>query len=228
MLFTGSGLSRKHLNKRFTKSVSRHLCKACAKAKITRRSFHPTNPDVPQASRFLERVTADIAVYLNCPSRQGFKYVFVITDVATKMIWEFPLRTRSGDEVLGWVKNWVSVMLPTYPGDNQLLHYHADGGAELIDQKLKSYLLQAFGTRVTWSSTDTPELNAISERKFRTLGEMTLAMLADSGLPKSFWWDAYVYACDITRMMPTRTCRGWMSPAECVPGDRVPNLSRLH
>ena len=56
---------------------------------------------------------------------------------------------------------------------------------------------------------------------------MTLAMFADSGLPKSFWWDAYVYACDITRMTPTRTCRGWMSPAECVPGAQVPNLSRL-
>ena len=80
----------------------------------------------------------------------------------------------------------VSVLLSTHPGNHQLLHYHADGGAELIDQKLKSYLPQAFGTRVTWSSTDTPELNSISERKFRTLGEMTLAMLADSGLPKSF------------------------------------------
>ena len=67
---------------------------------------------------------------------------------------------------------------------------------------------------MTWSSTDTPELNAISERKFRTLGEMTLAMLVESGLPKSFcWWDAYVAACEITRMMPTRTRRGWMSPS---------------
>ena len=47
---------------------------------------------------------------------------------------------------------------------------------------------------------------------------MTLAMLADSGLPKSLWWDAYVTACDIVRMMPTKTYRGWMSPAECVPG----------
>ena len=57
---------------------------------------------------------------------------------------------------------------------------------------------------------------------------MTLAMLADSGLPKSFWWDAWVRACcDTTCVMPTRTCRGWMSPAECVPDGRVPNLSRL-
>ena len=56
---------------------------------------------------------------------------------------------------------------------------------------------------------------------------MTLAMLTDSGLPKSFWWDAYSTACHITRLMPTRTYRGWMSPTECVPGGQTPNLSRL-
>ena len=103
-------------------------------------------------------------------------------------------------------------------GKSSVVSHHADGGAELIDQKLKNYLLQAFGT---------PELNSISERMFRILGEMTLAMLTDSRLPNSFWWDAYVYACNITCMMPTHSCRGWMSPAECVPSGRVPNLSRL-
>ena len=64
MLFTGSGLSRKHLSKKYVKSVSAHFCKCCAKAKITRRSFHPSNPeDTQQATKFLERVTADIVVY---------------------------------------------------------------------------------------------------------------------------------------------------------------------
>ena len=77
----------------FVKSMSRHLCKSCAKAKITRRSFNPTDPDTQLASLFLAKVTtADIAVYLNCPLRQGYKYGFVITDVATKMLWEFPFR----------------------------------------------------------------------------------------------------------------------------------------
>jgi hypothetical protein len=227
MLFTGSGLSRRHLSKKSWRYVKRHLCKSCARAKITRTSFNASEPDEPQATKFLEKVTADISVYLNCPSRQGYKYVLVFTDVATKMIWEYPLKERTGEDVLRCVKHWVEEQLVTYPGDHQLLHYHADGGAELIDQKIKNYLLGKFGTRVTWSSTDTPEQNAISERKFRTLGEMTLAMLTDSGLPKSFWWDAYVTACHITRLMPTRTYRGWMSPTECVPGGHTPSLSRL-
>ena len=114
--------------------------------------------------------------------------LLVVTDVGSKMFWEFPLEIRSGDKVMGWMRHRVENILPTCPGNHQLIHYHADGGPEQIDQKLETYLLKTFGTTVTWSSTDTPELNAISERKFRTLGEMTLAMLVDSGLPKSYWW----------------------------------------
>ena len=208
-------MERRHLTKQYKETISRHQCKSCAKAKITRRSFQPSGSDLPQASKFQEKVTADISVFLNCPSREGYKYVMVPTYVATKMIWEFPLKTRTGEEILCCIRVWVESVLPTYPGDHQLLHYCADGGAELIDQKLKAYLFKQFGTTVTWSSTDTPELNAYSERKFRSLWEMCLAMLTDSGLPKSFWWDAYCAACHITRMMPTRTCRGWMSPMEC-------------
>ena len=46
MLFTGSGLERRHLTKQYKKSISRHLCKSCAKAKITRRSFQPSGSDL--------------------------------------------------------------------------------------------------------------------------------------------------------------------------------------
>ena len=52
-------------------------------------------------------------------------------------------------------------------------------------QRIKSFLLKEFGTKVAWSSTDTPKLNAVSERKFWTLRETTLAMLDESGFPKN-------------------------------------------
>ena len=41
-------------------------------------------------------------------------------------------------------------MLPCYPGKHQLIHYHADGGAELRDQLIKGFLLKEFDTKVTW------------------------------------------------------------------------------
>ena len=59
--------------------------------------------------------------------------MLVLTDVATKMFWEYPLKSRSGDKVFTSIRNCVEYTLPSYPGDNILRHYHADGGAELID-----------------------------------------------------------------------------------------------
>ena len=227
MAFEGSGLQRGHLSKKSQKLAKKTLCKSCAKAKITRRSFPAQEPEALTALYFLEKVTGDVSVYLNCPSRQGYRYVFLLTDVATKYYWRFPLKNRTGPDILRCIKHWIEVELQQFPGKHRLNHYHVDGGAELLDQTVKSYLLSKFGSKITWSSTDTPELNAVSERKFRTLGEQTLAMLTDSGLPKAHWWDAYDAACDVTLMMPTRTCKGWMSPMECVPGGKVPNLSRL-
>ena len=136
-----------------------------------------------------------------------------------------PLKSRLGDEVFTSIRNWVECTLKTC--DHTQRHYYADGGEELIDQGIKKFLLDEYRTTVTWSSTDTLELNAVSKRKFRLLGEMTLSMLAGSGLLKSFWWNAYVTACDITRMLPTRTHKSWMSPKKCVPGWQTPNLSKL-
>ena len=226
-LVEGTGLQRTHLSKKSRqKAKGHHLCGSCAKAKITRRSFPEQPVEKLEAMVFLQKVTVDISVYLNCPSRQGYKYVMVFTDIATKYFWRYPLKQRTGQEVLRCLKLLVEVELPKFPGGHRLQLYHADGGAEQLDQRVKAYLL-GLGCSVTWSSTDTPELNAVSERKFRTLGEMTLAMLLDAGLPKAHWWDAYDTACDVTLMMPTRTHRGWMSPLECVPGGRTPNLSRL-
>ena len=109
------------------------------------------------ALRFLGKVIADIAVYLSCLSRQGFFYVLMLTDVATNMFWEYPLKTRSGDEVF----TFIECALKTYPGDHILRHYHADGSAELIDRRIDEFLTDECGSTVTWSSTDMPELNAV-------------------------------------------------------------------
>ena len=49
-------------------------------------------------------------------------------------------------------------------------------GAELISKQVL-VILKREGTDYTWNPADTPELNAISERKFRTLGERCLSML---------------------------------------------------
>ena len=58
-------------------------------------------------------------------------------------------------------------------------------GAELINKQVLA-LLRREGSKYSWNPADTPELNATSERKFRTLGERSLSMLLRSCLPVDF------------------------------------------
>ena len=121
MLFTGGGLQRCHMSKRRKKC----LCHWCAMAKIQRNSFR--RKDEPQATMFCELIVADIAVYINCPSREGVRYVLRFTCAATKNRWSYGLQNRTGEDVLNCLRNLVEVRLRAYPGDNPIRRYHADG-----------------------------------------------------------------------------------------------------
>jgi hypothetical protein len=65
--------------------------------------------------------------------------------------------------VLRCLKDLVETQMIKFPGEHKIRRYHADGGKELIDQRIVSYIEGAGGT-VTYSSTDTPELNGIADR----------------------------------------------------------------
>ena len=88
--------------------------------------------------------------------------------------------------------------------------------------------LRSKGTR-TFSNTptETPKLNSVSERKFRTLGEMALAMLSRSGLPKIWWAKAYAAAGYVLRRLPTNTANGYMTPLDDIPEESAPSLKYL-
>jgi hypothetical protein len=77
------------------------------------------------------------------------------------------------------------------------------------------------------SPTDTPELNSVSERKFRALGEMALAILSRSGLPKIWWAKAYQAAGYVLRRLSTNTANGYMTPMETVTGGQALTLEYL-
>ena len=85
---------------------------------------------------------------------EGYKYVLAFTDHATKELWEYGLVNRSGDEVLKCIKDLVENKLPTYGPGHRWQHYHADGGKELLDAKVKTYLREQYGSKFTWSRVE--------------------------------------------------------------------------
>jgi hypothetical protein len=74
----------------------------------------------------------------------------------------------------------------------------------------------------------TPQRNAVAERKFRAIGEMTATMLHDSGLPKTMWGYAFLAATYYMRnRIPSVHINGTIkSPYELWTG-KVPCIRHL-
>ena len=221
VLVTNTGLQRHHLTKRAGRR-KQSTCGICARTKITRKQF-PRKEHIVH-TRFLEKVTCDISVYLNCPSREGWKYILVFIDEATKMFWTYGLFERTSDAVLQCLHHMHDHELPE---GAVVEHLHSDGGKELICERVKMYMRLKGTRKFTNTPTDTPELNSVSERKFRNLGEVALALLSRSGLPKIWWGKAYKAAEYIIRRMPTKTAQGYMTPLEAIPGGQAPSWEWL-
>ena len=87
---TGVQLDRKYFGTR--SKIKRVLCDTCAKAKISRTAF-PRSREQMADLRPGSRV-ADILIMLNTPSCEGFKYVLILVDYASKYVWIYPLVSR--------------------------------------------------------------------------------------------------------------------------------------
>jgi hypothetical protein len=168
-----------------------------------------------------ELVSTDLGVFKNHAARNGTCYVQTSTDHASKYVTVYGLKKKS--EALENLKKYIASDSKKL-GDS-VKHYHADGAGELVGRDTLEYLDSA-GISYSWSLTDTPEMNSMTERKWRTLNEMTRCLLMRLGLPTDFWWDAYEAAVWIHNRTPTKTARGWMTPYEFIHGE-APDISNL-
>ncbi|KAD4586555.1 hypothetical protein E3N88_24156 [Mikania micrantha] len=94
------------------------------------------------------------------------KYCLVIVDDYSKFVWTFFLHSK----------------------------VRSDNGTEFRNHLLDEFY-QSKGIQRQYSIPRTPEQNGVVERKNRTLIEAARTMLADSGLPLTFWAEAVNTAC---------------------------------
>ena len=84
------------------------------------------------------RMSADVLIMQNIPSRKGYQYVFFIVDHATKMCWVYPRKTRESKFILSHLTTFVNEVLPSL--NMRLRHFHSDGGAELVAADVLTFL----------------------------------------------------------------------------------------
>jgi hypothetical protein len=130
-------IEEKHIRK--YKSDDRHMCNVCARAKLTRTSFNKIR--TIRGAALGDYISVDIAVFVNCKSREGYKYVVYFVD---QFSWVYPMKTC--DKYIDKLRHLIDTEL------------HSHGA------KIKQYY--ADGARYTWNSADTLERNSTSERNF--------------------------------------------------------------
>ena len=95
----------------------KQVCDICARAKATRKPFNKIH--ATRRKLLGDYISVDIAVFLNCPSREGYRYVVTFIDHATKMLWSYPMKSRN--EYPKHLANLIDVQLRTLRA--RLRHY---------------------------------------------------------------------------------------------------------
>ncbi|KAD3337079.1 hypothetical protein E3N88_32599 [Mikania micrantha] len=120
----------------------------------------------PKSTGCLQMLHMDLFGPVKVMSMAKKKYCLVIVDDYSRFVWTFFLHSK--DEVAKSIINFVLYVEKQYS----------------LPVKCRQY-----------SIPRTPEQNGVVERKNRTLIEVARTMLADSGLPLTFWAEAVNTAC---------------------------------
>jgi hypothetical protein len=107
-----------------------------------------------------------------------------------------------------------------------VLALRCGGELELTAGHMGDYLASK-GIVVQHTVAYAHQQNGKSERYIRTIEEGGQALLADSGLPMSFWADAVLTRQYLINCLPTSTLPVNTTPFEIITNGRKPDLSHL-
>ncbi|GBM97221.1 Retrovirus-related Pol polyprotein from transposon TNT 1-94 [Araneus ventricosus] len=125
------------------------------------------------------------------------------------------------DEVLSKLKEYIAMTRNKFGRTLKVLR--SDNGGEYIGKEIEDFLKEQ-GIVHQLTVPYSPQQNGVSERKNRTLIEMTRCLLSEANLPQRFWAEAAMTATYLQNRLPTKP-KG-KTPYELWT-NRKPNLSHI-
>jgi len=155
-----------------------------------------------RASKKLQLIHTDLCGPHRTPSLNGSLYYIVFIDDLTRLTWIFFLKFKSEVADVFWnfkakVENQSGCKIQTLRSDN---------GKEYTSNQFK-LLCDKAGIEHQLTVPYTPQQNGVSERKNRTIMEMTRCMLHEKHLPKRFWAEAASTAVFLQNRLPSRSVK---------------------
>jgi len=157
-------------------------CEACQFGKQTRLPFPKSTWRV---TKKLQLIHTDLGGPQRTPSLKGSRYYIIFIDDLTRMCWIYFLRFKSEvAEVF-----WKFKALVENQSRCKLQVLRSDTGTEYTSDQFKNFC-EVAGIEHQLTTPYTPQQNGVSERKNRTIMEMSRCMLHEKEVPKKFWAEA--------------------------------------
>ena len=197
----------------------RDRCVACIIGKSPQLSYSHHGH---RASKVGELLHMDLCGPYPVQGPHGERYFYNILD--DKSNFGFTLGLRLKSDAFSFYKR-TEAFLERSNG-TRVLTIRCGGELELTAGNMGDHL-SSKGIVVQRTVPYAHEQNGKSERYIRTLEEGGQALLADSGLPMSFWLDAVLTRQYLCNRLPTSTLPNNVTPFESITNGKKPDLSHL-
>jgi transposase InsO family protein len=154
-------------------------CLTCAKRKAYGSKKAPLKPLQP-VQRVWEMIAMDIVGPIT-ESRNGFKYILVLSDYATRYVMTFPMADQTAQSV---AKNLVQGVISKYGAPDHIL---TDQGSNFLSQLVQD-ICRLFNVHQMNTTAYHPQTDGLVERFNRTLCDMLACYVHDE--PEL--WDIYL------------------------------------
>ena len=171
-------------------------CERCVMAKSHK---HSNLPNLTRSTSPFSSLNSDVWGPALDFAIHNFSYCVLFVDDFTRMSWVYFLKHKS--EVFSVFVTFYNMLHTQLYATPQILW--VDNGGEFVNLALKEFLSN-HGMIHQTSCPNTPQLNGITERKNRTLLEISWGLLIESKSPAYFWPEAIATATYLTNRLPSK------------------------
>ena len=177
------------------------ICTGCLMLKQVRKAFPKKSSFT--AKKALELIHGDLCGPITPCTPGGNKYIFVLIDDYTRVIWTYLLKNKN--DAFDAFKR-LRALVETSP-EKKIITFRTDNGGEFTSREFNQYCDKA-GIIRHFSAPYSPQQNGVVERRNRTLIEMSRSLLKEMNMPNHFWGEAVRHATYLINRLPTRDVTG--------------------
>ncbi|CAH9135713.1 unnamed protein product [Cuscuta epithymum] len=174
------------------------VCCVCEKGKSSKSSFNKDG--VKRAKDKLELIHSDICGPMSVESLNGSKYFLLFIDDYSRTTWCYFLKQKS--EVFN---HFVAFKKAVEKEAGKVIKvFRTDNGGEFCSHQFESFL-KDHGIVHQKTNPYTPQQNGVSERKNRSVMNMSRCLMFEKDLPKQFWAEAVNTAVYLLNRISTKS-----------------------